>query len=111
MIMTYPPWCNCVELYLFLDGGDGFAVFYVDGDGCAGHVLVSEKQVRHWVLDVRLDGALEWSCSILDVEAGFGNKLLGGIGDYELMAQFFHALVEHFELDVNNLEDVVLAQA
>ncbi len=44
MIMTYPPWCNCVELYLFLDCGDGFAVFDVDCDCCAGHVLVLEQE-------------------------------------------------------------------
>ena len=111
MIMTYPPWCNCVELYLFLDGGNCFAVFDIDGDCGGGHVLVLEEEFRHWILDVSLDSSLQGSCTILDVETCVGNKLLGGIGDDEFVAEFVHSVVEHLELDVDNLEDVVLVEA
>ena len=92
------------------DAGGDFAVLDIDDDGVAGSGLLAQEHLAQRILDLALDGALQWAGTVLDVKAMVCNQVLGGIGDFQLQAILFHTFVEGSQFDIDNLEDAVVVE-
>ena len=80
---------------------------FVEDDGGVLGDVVAKQQLAEAVLNVVLDGSLQRAGTELHIVALGGNKLLGTVGELEVVAQQACALVESLQLDIYNLLDCI----
>lgn len=101
--------CGLGHMFLLmsLDGESelvGIGAF-VHHDGVAGGKVAVEQQFAHTVLDVVLNGALQWAGAKLHIVAFGGDKLLGLVAYFHAVAHGFEAVEEAAQFDVDDLLD------
>ena len=94
-----------VLLFSYLDAELILVGALVDGEQAALSDIAIKDMFADDVFNVVLDGTLQRAGTELHVVALRGDKLLGGIGELQLVAHAGDALVEAVELDVDDALD------
>ena len=82
----------------------------VDGDGGAGGEVAGEELAGERVFDLILDGAAQGSGAVDRVEAGGGEMVEGGFGNFRREAVFGEAAVEAVDLQLGDGADLLAAE-